>query len=383
MEKLVNKGATVVALLLVVWLLCDCRDQGTVVEVDNVEWIELNEQNSDINIVPIKCSFPMDDIFRCIGYDDYIFMLSMSRKQIYCIQGDSVISVLDASGRGHGEYSYINDFTYSKEEQILYVQGNGKYYLYSVPSMSFVRYFESDITPGGMMVLNSNEILMKCSYYEGKEDVYRGVCIISSQTGEVLRKCCDFDYINTQWFMQRDLSMCEDGVLFPINSFYNNNVMCYKEGRECSDLVFSFKYNSKWRVPKRLVKLAYKDPLLFSREYNERELYCEGCHYPTIINSRLTFWSFPRENDDVKSIVTIIKEGEPVSRSFKVSGTELNPSPCCIIGNKCVDIIRTIDDIAITDSDIISPLAADLNRIVKAQQFENPVLLYFTVDKGI
>lgn len=295
MKNSTNKGVAVSALLSVLLFLCDCENQGVVLDVDSVERIELNEHNSDIKIVPIKCDFPMDDIYRCLAFDDYTFLLSMSWKTIYCIQGDTVISVLDASGRGHGEYSYINDFTYSKEEQILYVQGDGKYYLYSVPSMSFIRSFESDITPGGMVVLNPNEFLMKCSFYDGKEDVYRGICIVSSQTGEVLRKCSDFDYINTQWFMQRDLSLCEEGILYPINSVYNNTLVCYNEDNGRTENVFSFTYNSKWRIPKRLAKLAQKDPLFFSREYNERNLFCEGCHYPAYINSRLTFWSFPRE----------------------------------------------------------------------------------------
>lgn len=383
MKYSINTGVIIVAQLLFVLFVCNCGNHGLVIDVDNVEWVELNEDNSDIRIIPIRCSFPMDDIIRCVGDDDYIFMLGMSRKQIYCIKGDSVVSVLDASGRGHGEYSYINDFAYSKEEQSLYVQGDGCYYLYSVPSMSFIRSFESEITPGGMIVLNSDEILMKCSFYEGKEDIYRGVCIVSSHTGKVLKKCSDFDFINTQWFLQRDFSMCDKGYLFPINSFNNNNLVCYNAESGKVENVFSFSYNSKWRVSKRLIKLARRDPLFFSKEYNERDLYCEGCHYPAFINSKLTFWSFPREKNNVKSIVTIIQEGKPICRSFKVSGTELNPSPYCIDGIYCVDIIKSLDEIEITDPDNISPLALELKRIVEAQQFENPVLLYFTVDKFI
>lgn len=382
MKSSVSKVMTIAQLFFVLFL-CNCSDQGVVVDVDNVEWIELNDENSDIRIVPIKCSLPMDDIIRCVGSEDYTFLLGMSRKQIYCVKGDSVVSVLDASGRGHGEYSYINDFTYSEEEKILYVQGNGGFYLYNVPSMTFERSFDSEITPGGMIVLNPNEILMKCSYYDGKEDVYRGVCIVSSHTGEVLNKCSDFDYINTQWFMQRDLSMCAQGILYPVNSLNKNTLVSYDVESNRVEELFSFSYNSKWRIPRRLVRLAHKDPLFFSREYNERDIYCEGCHYPAFINSRLTFWSFPKEKDKVRSIVTIIKDNRPIRRSFKVSGTDMNPSPYCVNENYCIDIIKSLDEIAITDPDNISPLASELNRIVKSQQFENPVLLYFTVDKNL
>jgi len=362
--------------------MCSCSNKGTIVDIDNVEWIELNENNSDIRVVPIKCNYPMDEIYRSIAYDDYIFLLSMSWKTIYCIQGDTVISVLDASGRGHGEYSYINDFSYSEQEKILYIQGNGQVLKYSVPSMRFIGSFETEKTPGGMLVLNKDHIITKCSFTEG-EQVNRGIYIISANTGDVIQKCYDFDFINTQWFMQHDLSKNTDGVLFSVNSLNKNTLMYYNVEMGRFDELFSFSYSSKWRVPKRLVKLAQKDPLLFSKYDYERELHCEGCHYPAFINSRLTFWSFPREKDDVKSIVTIIKDGEPISRSFKISGTDMNPSPSHIIGEYCVDIIRSLDDIAITDPENISPLAVELNRIVKAQQFENPVLLYFTVDKGL
>ena len=382
MKNSVCYGVIIVVQLLFVLVLCSCGDQGVVVDVDNVELVELNEANSDIRIVPIKCNIPMDGIIRCVGYDDYIFMLGMSRKQIYCIKGDSVVSVLDASGRGHGEYSYINDFTYSTEEKSLYVQGDGKFYLYSVPSMSFIRSFESEITPGGMMVLNPNEILMKCSFYEEKEDVYRGVCVVSSHTGEIIKKCRDLDYINTQWFMQKDFSMCGQSVLYPVNSF-NNTLVCYDIESEKEEEVFSFSYNSRWSISKRLVKRANKDLLHFIKEYYERELYCEGCHYPALINSRLTFWSFPRENDKVKCIVTIIKDDKPISRSFKVSGTEMTPSPYYISGNYCVDVITSLDEIEIIDPNNASPLALELNRIAKAQQYDNPVMLFFTVDKWL
>ena len=95
------------------------------------------------------------------------------------------------------------------------------------------------------------------------------------------------------------------------------------------------------------------------------------------------FWSFPREKDNVKSIVSIIRDGEVINRSFVISGTELNPSPYHINGEYCVDIISSISDLEITDSCNLSPLGLELNRRMKSQPFENPILLYFSVDKGL
>ncbi len=121
----------------------------------------------------------------------------------------------------------------------------------------------------------------------------------------------------------------------------------------------------------------------FSYENETNTLHCEGCHYPTVVNSKIMFWSFPREKDNVKSIVSIIKEGQVINRSFVISGTELNPSPYHIDGEYCVDIISSISDVAVTDSSNLSPLGSELNRVMKSQPFENPILLYFRVDKGL
>ena len=359
-----------------------CNNNDMIVDIDNVDIVELNEENSDIKIFPIKCSFPIDEIYRSIGYNDYTFLLNMSWKTIYCIQNDTVISTLNSAGRGRGEYSYINDFAYSEEDQTLYVQGDGKLFKYEVPSMTFIESIDLSVTATGMIILNSDEILMKCSYTENDE-LYRGICVVSSKTGKVIKKISDFSYINTQWFMQRDLSTCADGVVFPINNIRKNSLMIYNLGSEDLSELFSFSYNSRWNVSRKLERLAKKDPMKFSYENESNTLHCEGCHYPTIVNSKLMFWSFPREKDNVKSIVSIIRDGEVINRSFVISGTELNPSPYHINGEYCVDIISSISDLEITDSCNLSPLGLELNRRMKSQPFENPILLYFSVDKGL
>jgi len=369
--------------LFAICLVCGCKYQGMIVDVDDVEMVELDQIHSDIKIVPIKCDYPLDYIHRTIVYDDYIFLLGLSRKMIYCVQGDSVISVLDAKGRGYGEYSFINDFSYSEKEKVLYVAGDGKYLKYSIPSMTFLGSWESNITTGGILALNQNELFVNCSYIQSDRDVYSGICILSSNNGEVLRKCYDLEYINKQFSLERDYTKQLDYIVFSVNSLSKNRIVRYDIKDGTTQELFSFYYNSKWRVPRHTEKLASKDPLMFAYEDYNRKLHCDGCHYPSIINSRLSFWSFPRENDKVRSVVTIVKDGIPIRRSFKVSGTDYIPGPSCIHDGYCVDLIASKNEVAVTDSDNLSPLGKELNRIMNSQPFDNPILLYFTFDKGL
>ena len=231
-----------------------------------------------------------------------------------------------------------------------------------------------------MMAFDS-ELLVKGSYIGENKEIHSGVFIISSATGEIIQNCCVFDYINTQWFMNQDLTRTEK-ILFPVNSADNSKIMCFDYDKGSIRELYSFSYNSRWRLPRRLIKLAEKDPLSFSKKNENNSLHCEGCHYPYIDNSNLVFWSFPRDNDEVMCVATIIKDNIPVQRSFVISGTMLTPSPYYIHNNYCVDIV-SLSEVADADLDKVSPFGLKLIDILKSQPFENPVLLYFTVDKGL
>lgn len=382
MRKRMNQIFNIILYIFFANTFSNCEDIVNVIDVDNVDCIELNEQNSDVMIVPIKCAFPMDEIYRSIGYDDYTFLMGMSWKTIYCVQKDTVISVLEASGRGHGEYTHINDFAYSEEEHILYVQADGKLLKYSVPSMSFISSIDFEITSKGMIVLNSNEILMNCSYLESENNVYRGICVVSSLTGKVIHKCFDFEYINSQSFMARDLTMTDNGLIFPLNDLLNKKIICYDVANNNYKELFSYTFNSRWKTPKRLVKLAKKDPLLYSQEDYKQLLHCNGGHYPFTVNTALAFWCFPREKEDIRSVVSIVKNDEIIRRSFKISGTDMDPSPYHIYNRYCVDIITPLD-MEITNEGELTSFGTKLYKATSSQPYGNPVLLYFTVDKGL
>ena len=360
--------------------LYGCGQSAQTVNVDNVVTVELKESDSDTKIIPIRCSVPMDDILRGICYDDFIFLMGMSRNAIYCVQGDTVVSILEASGRGHGEYSSINDYAYSQDEHILFVYADGKLLKYAVPEMAFLESVDMPITPSGMAVLNSKEILMNCSFMEENgKDAYRGICIVSSQTGEVIRRCYGLDYINKKMMMQNDLTTVPGGFVFPLNSLTRNSILHYDIESESVEELFAFCFNSNWRVPRRLVKLSKGDVMLYAMEDYKETRHLEGGHYPNLIDSGISFWCFPRENGKARPVAVIEKDGNVSCRSYVVSGTDFHPSPYFIHKGYCVDIVSATD-LETADSGALSPLGSELKRVVGVQAYDNPVFFYFKVD---
>ena len=108
-------------------LLWGCNQHKySVVDLDVVEELELNLQTSEVDIIPIKCSVPMDGIYRMVENGEYTFLLGNQGDVIYCMQGDTVVSILNAKGRGYGEYIQINDFVYDERSSLLYVNADKK-----------------------------------------------------------------------------------------------------------------------------------------------------------------------------------------------------------------------------------------------------------------
>ena len=376
-------------LLVLSGLICisGCNKYSeSIIDLDSIEEIELSPMTSDVDIIPIKCSVPMDGIRRAVEYNDYIFMLGRARKNIYLIQKDTVVAILDAVGRGHGEYSYIEDFAYDEKTRVLYVNADKKFMKYNVPSMTFIESSEIDYSTIGMVSLNSDELLVNCSFLEEEKsrESYNGLCVVSAATGEIKRSCYRFGFYDEYCLMLEDLVKNGEEVLLPVGGVYENRILSLNTKTGFSKELDSFSFSSKWRVPHKLVKIARKkDGFAFEQEAIERNAYCDGCHFPVIVNSRLTYWCYPEENGTDRPIV-IIKDGDKaVCRLFTVPGTSIRINPHYAKDNSFVKVIGYAAESIVTEPKKLSDFGREIYNTMKAQPFNNPILLSFTVDKGI
>jgi hypothetical protein len=83
---------------------------------------------------------------------------------IYYMKGDSIVSKLEAIGRGHGEYQYISAFAFSEPDSALFVHSgsNSKILKYSVPSFDFVSSINCELGIRAMRVYDG-KIIAFCS----------------------------------------------------------------------------------------------------------------------------------------------------------------------------------------------------------------------------
>ena len=371
---------------LSVMLLWGCNQHKySVVDLDVVEELELNLQTSEVDIIPIKCSVPMDGIYRMVENGEYTFLLGNQGDVIYCMQGDTVVSILNAKGRGYGEYIQINDFVYDERSSLLYVNADKKIMKYNVPSMSFVGSFDIDFSCDGMIVLNNEELLVNCSFWEDKEykEVYRGLCVVSTINGEIVKRCYELGGYGDFCFLTRDMSRINGDIVVVVNDLYNSKIIKFDEKTYSFETIESFVVTPKWRVPKKIAKNLEKRHLTLKNDYYDQKVYCKGFHYPSLFDTKTICWCFPEEYE-ISREVAIIKCGDSlVCRSYKIPGTNIDVNPYYVKGNTFVEIVEDEAESIIDDWDELSPLGKKIYDAMKAQPFNNPVLLSFTVDKGL
>ena len=165
---------------------------------------------------------------------------------------------------------------------------------------------------------------------------------------------------------------------------YNNRVVTLDpQTGETKDLDIS-SLSPKWRLPKNLIKLADKwDSFNYCQEADKRTAYCDGLHSPAIINSKLTYWCYPEENGSDKPVVVIKDKDKYIKRHFYVSGTSLRIISYFAKNDRCIKVLSTDAESIITDPENVSDFGKEIYRTMKAQPFNNPILISFTVDKNI
>lgn len=369
-------------------IMTGCKEKysNNVLDFDIVEEVDLSPLTSDIDIIPIKCSVPMDGIREAKAYNDYIILEGDDQKRIYCVKEDSVISILNSVGRGHGEYTYIDDFAYDEKTHVLYVRNEKIFLKYSVPSMSFLGSSDINYTTIGMVMLNSDEILANCSFWEDDtyKEFYNGLCIISTSTGEIIKRCFESDFYDGLCLYGDDFERYKDEIIMPVAGVYNNRVVTLDPHTGITKDLDIFCFSPKWRLPKNLIKLANKwDSFNYCQEADKRTSYCDGFHMPSFINSRLTFWCYPEENHSDKPVVVIKDKDKYIKRHFFVSGTSIRINSYFIKDNHSFQVIDYDSESIITDPENVSDFGKEIYKTMKAQPFNNPILISFTVDKNI
>lgn len=288
-------------------LICGCKDEGILLPDDNIAQVELGEISSDIQLISIKSSQPMKDILICQSYGNYEFLLSSDYRTIYCVEGDTVISVLNKAGRGRGEYLSINTFAYSTEDSLMYVvENDGKMSIYKGFDYEFVGVINNLPRMTSIRVIENNKLLAVCTVPDDDIEVRFGFFIIDTKTGQISEPLLRMSYLGMFSHNDNDYYRHNDSIYFSVGDNEINRVYLYYKGELTPKL--EFMYSKKMRLPNEVLVGDLNDINEFLRfnEYIKNHSYCVGANYPIVKNDGdyFTFWSFPEAGDNILNIIS-------------------------------------------------------------------------------
>lgn len=358
---------------------------------DIIEEVNFEDIACDIQVFSLKSPYLMKGIEMLYGIDDLVFGISEDHRTIYWIKGDSVISVLEKYGRGHGEYTYINDFTYYPQDSILYVhtiddrlmrfQGlNGKY-------LGECSEFQGNT---GMHAIDSRTLLANGSY-DGEDGLtHQGLFLIDAETGKLGKMICPMDY--AQGLFNNDETrnyQSGDSIWFIVPGPGDDDNIVYMFLNDSARAMLSFRYDEKWRIPEsvllRELPVSYRNDINFimqklqpMMDYRLKESYCNGGYDLIYSKDRMMFWSFAEKP---QAILNVIKDKKDVSRYLvTLPGFEDYVYPTFMFEDYYVTTFNTPFGIDIADEEQLTPLGKQIKKEIDSSD-GNPAFLMYHIKK--
>lgn len=355
---------------------------------DIIEEVNFEDIATDIQVFSLKSSCLLKGIEMFYGIDDLVFGISEDHRTIYWIKGDSVISVLEKYGRGHGEYTYINDFTYYPKDSILFVhtiddrllryQGLNGTYMGETPEFS---------GNTGMHAINSRKLLANGSY-DGEDGlIHQGLFLIDAETGELGKLICPMDY--AQSYFQNDEGsnyQSGDSIWFVVPGPGEDDNVVYMFLNDSARAMLSFRYDEKWRIPENVLLrempvgstsdinfvIQKLQPMM---DYRNKESYCNGGYHFIYSGNRMMFWSFI---DFPQTVLNVIKKNDVSRYQVSMPGFDGYVFPTFMYKDYYITTYNTIFGMDINDEEKLTPIGKQIKKEIEGCD-GNPVFLQYHI----
>ena len=382
-------------------VLSACKSDG--VEYIDESYIEefgdLTEIAYDFKIHPLKSDAPLEGIGGIKSWGNVMLARTNNSRKILRFDNYQLTSVLDRLGGGPGEYYFIEDFSYDEVNNSIYIENDTNLVTYDATTLEFKG--KQGVNIQIQNILNVGDKMLYFGYYTDEvrnaylQDtivVPRESMILVDRDERDLRKGkvlfreslltrSTFGWPELFYVNPKNYSTCLPGLI--------NTIVSFNDG-EMKEL-YRFKLGSE-PVPEYYEELLNVDTVSLEnyRNITERMSALRGLgpyirqtynimvdegtisfrvdyNWPyLILNSPSRYLYFVRKNNKTK-----------VYQHLRIPGLSMDVDPTGANGNHQIAIIENLGDLAIDDSQPMSPLAEQILEELKKQNDDNPVLLEF------
>ena len=372
-------------------------DPGVVLVDDNdaVE-VAFEDVATDVKIVPLISDDPIGGCRRMLCYGNEVFIADNSGEYVYYFVDGKLQSTLHAVGRGPGEYSSVSHFAYSPKKKELWIATVGNIddilnistmmvMKYSVPDMKYKGRVSVEGLVSSMSCQDGDKIFtlgspMKLSdLTEESVDTCR-IILSDAETGETICKLKDvsyYDYMQSEILIAHGANMSNNiCVCGYVNSLY------HFEGDK-AEKAFEFTFGDK-NIPAKHFDLGQPtaQALMGLIEYmlSEQAQDClEGGIYPRVDGNRYSFWYHKATSAPYDHFFSYEK-GESVNYyGFVPKGMNGSILPKTVSDDGYVAVVEGDAESMFDDSGERSEFSAELEKTMKAQHLDNPVLIFYNI----
>ena len=393
------------SLLLVLAVMVGCNlssgnknfDVITASDID--EEADLTEIAFDFKIHPLKSDAPLDGIGGVKSWGDVMLARTNDDRKILRFDNYKLTGVLDRLGRGPGEYTYIEDFSYDAYDKVLYIENDSNLVTYDANTMEFIRKQPVNISIQNILNLDDKMlyfgVLMDDYHKEtigsklflpkesmilvdrDEYDITKGTVLY--EEGYLARMLISYPelfYVNP-----KNRSTCLPGDVYRIVTFYNDSV---------SD-VYRFRLGTA-DFPERLFEAMQKEEFemddiqSISKELSaiRRNSPYIGTVFNIMVDDKTVSFRMTYEGNGMLGsyskylyFVHHIDKGTKVYKHLRIPGLAMDVDPTGANGNHQIAIIENLGNAAIDESVPMSPLAQQIIDELKKQNDDNPVMLEF------
>lgn len=385
MKKIVLTVCTTVSVLL----FTECKKNASFVnfvsitDSDVTQEVAFEDVATDVRIVPLLSDEPVGGCTGIKCYGPTVLVRADQGQSLYIFEGGKQIARLCKVGRGRGEYSLIGDFVYSPSNKIVYIKGslgNNHILTYSVPDLQFLGSFDGgDITA----FAEHDDSTLICRM-TNEEDQKFADYFISTKTGEKLAVAKEVGVVSLMFNTEMGYYTPEHRILLETGGVSTISEMPAKIGDK-ENIIRQFDFGSN-SLPAKYDSINYQDdPQILLTDFLGFMISNNGTimiiKQAVATDDYVSFWykSMLYANDD--TYCRINKDNEITKYSgFKASGTKTAIYPLGMSEKgEYVALIEGMPETLFDETDERSEFSAKLENTMKAQAFNNPVLVYYNI----
>lgn len=392
------------ALTVLAFLGCNSGSYGeyeTITASDIEEIGDLTKIAYDFKIHALKSDDPLDGIGGVKSWGDVMLARTSDDRKILRFDNYKLTSVLDHLGRGPGEYYYIEDFSYDKVNNCIYIENDSNLVTYDANTMDFIGKqplnisIQNCLNLGDKMLyfgvysdergLRAVDDVIKVPYYSmiivdrDERDLKKGTVLYR----ENYLQRVFFGYPELFYVNPKNYSTCLTGFV--------NRIVTFNDLKEVTD-VYRFRLGNE-PIPADVEAIFESEELpgdglndalnAISKSINESTIMVNNVYNIMVDGDNISFRVMYMCRDESygpsSQYLYFVRSDNKtkVYKHLRIPGLALDVDPTGANGNHQIAIIENLGDMAIDESEPMSELAEQILAELKKQNDDNPVMLEF------